>query len=94
VWNSSTQAARSAWKAMGRLDGAELEASGGRRYRAGDLVVALAPSADPAVVTSERGRVLHVDPDAAGMTVHLDTAESSAWPASSWPPTGWPTATP
>ncbi|MGH9104944.1 MAG: AAA family ATPase [Acidimicrobiales bacterium] len=37
------RAARAVWDRRGRLSGPELEAPGGRRYRAGDRVVTLAP---------------------------------------------------
>jgi hypothetical protein len=45
------------------LDGPELIAPGGRRYRAGDRVVTLAPGANGALVTSERAIVEAVDVD-------------------------------
>jgi hypothetical protein len=56
------QAARTAWEAMGKLSGPELEAPGGRRYRAGDRVVALAPGPGGAWATSQRAEVCSVDP--------------------------------
>ena len=49
--------------AAGGITGPEIEAPGGRRYAAGDLVVALAPSGDRRFVTSERGIVTGVGPD-------------------------------
>src|SRR6185369_6314219 len=49
------QAARARWEAARRLSGPELEAPGGRRYRAGDRIVTLAPGHDGQIVTSERG---------------------------------------
>jgi len=52
--------ARAAWAGMGQLIGPELEAPGGRRYRAGDLVVMLAPGPQDAWVTSERARITTV----------------------------------
>jgi len=52
--------ARAAWARMGQLIGPELEAPGGRRYRAGDLVVMLAPGPRGAWVTSERARITAV----------------------------------
>ena len=49
--------------AAGAITGPEIEAPGGRRYAAGDLVVALAPSGDGRFVTSERGTVTGVGSD-------------------------------
>jgi conjugative relaxase-like TrwC/TraI family protein len=49
----------------GRITGPELEAPGGRRYAAGDLVVALAPGEQGRYVTSQRGTVLSVREGAA-----------------------------
>ncbi len=37
------RAARAVWGKLGRLSGPELEAPGGRRYRAGDRVITLSP---------------------------------------------------
>ncbi|MGH9107797.1 MAG: MobF family relaxase [Acidimicrobiales bacterium] len=54
--------AREAWEGLGRLSGPEVEAPGGRRYRAGDKVVALAPGPRGAWATSERAVVTSVDP--------------------------------
>lgn len=54
----------------GRISGPELEAPGGRRYAAGDLVVALAPGDDGRYTTSQRGTVLSVRDDVA--TVRFD----------------------
>jgi hypothetical protein len=56
------QAARTAWDGMGKLSGPELEAPGGRRYRAGDRVIALAPGPAGAWATSQRAVVCSVDP--------------------------------
>ncbi len=64
--------AREAWAAMGRLGRAEPDAPGGRRYAAGDLVVALAPAANGAVVTSQRGVVTGAYPEGAALDVRLD----------------------
>lgn len=55
------QAAREVWEKLGRLSGPELEAPGGRRYRAGDRVITLSPGPDGAWVTSERAVVASVD---------------------------------
>ena len=49
--------------AAGAITGPEIEAPGGRRYAAGDLVVALAPSGEGRFVTSERGTVTAVGSD-------------------------------
>jgi conjugative relaxase-like TrwC/TraI family protein len=64
--------ARQAWARMGRLEGPEVEAPGGRRYAAGDLVVALAPAANGSVVTSQRGIVVGVHPGPVALDVRLD----------------------
>ena len=62
------RAARAVWAKLGRLYGAELEAPGGRRYRAGDRVVTLAPGPDGAWVTSQRAVVTAVDTEARTLT--------------------------
>ena len=54
------QRARQRLTAAGVVRGPELEAPGGRRYAAGDCVVALAPSGDDRWVTSQRGSVTRV----------------------------------
>lgn len=64
--------ARARMAADGRLSGPELTAPGGRRYAAGDCIVTLAPGADGRLVTSERGRVLAVDPGAGTLTACMD----------------------
>jgi hypothetical protein len=56
------RAAREAWRELGKLSGPELEAPGGRRYRAGDRVITLAPGPGGAWVTSQRALVTSVDP--------------------------------
>jgi ATP-dependent exoDNAse (exonuclease V) alpha subunit len=56
------QAARTAWEAMGHLSGPELEVPGGRRYRAGDRVIALLPGPSGAWANSQRAVVSSVDP--------------------------------
>jgi ATP-dependent exoDNAse (exonuclease V) alpha subunit len=63
--------ARTAWAADGRLNGPELEAPGGRRYAAGDRIVALPPGAGGAIV-SERGTVTVVDPDRCRLVAQMD----------------------
>ena len=62
------RAARAVWGKLGRLSGPELEAPGGRRFRAGDRVVTLAPGPDGAWVTSQRAVVTFVDPEARTLT--------------------------
>jgi len=56
--------AREAWERVGGLSGPQLEAPGGRRYRAGDRVITLAPGSGGAWVTSQRAVVTSVDPGA------------------------------
>ena len=56
------QEARMAWGEMGQLSGPEIEAPGGRRYRSGDRVIALAPGPGGAWATSQRAVVSSVDP--------------------------------
>ncbi|MGH9008391.1 MAG: ATP-dependent DNA helicase [Acidimicrobiia bacterium] len=58
--------------AEGRLSGPKLTAPGGRHYAAGDRIVTLAPGADGQLVTSERGRVLEVDPRAGTLAARMD----------------------
>ena len=62
------RAARAVWGRLGRLSGPELEAPGGRRYRAGDRVVTLSPGPDGAWVTSQRAVVTSVDTEARVLT--------------------------
>ena len=64
--------ARARMATAGRVSGPELTAPGGRRYAAGDRIVTLAPGADGRLVTSERGRVLAVDPGAGTFTARMD----------------------
>jgi hypothetical protein len=66
------QAARVRWEAARRLSGPELEAPGGRRYRAGDRIVTLAPGHDGQIVTSERGTVLSVNPASGELVAWMD----------------------
>ena len=54
------RAARAVWAKLGRLSGPELEAPGGRRFRAGDRVVTLAPGPDGAWVTSQVAKRLRL----------------------------------
>ncbi len=65
------QLGREAYEERGWLAGPEITAPGGRRYRAGDRVVALAPVAGQ-VVTSEVGTVESVDAANGSLTVLLD----------------------
>lgn len=62
---------RAHWDRAGRLTGPELQASGGRGYRAGDRVVTLAPSDDRSLVTSTRATVVAVEPDKHALTIEL-----------------------
>ena len=64
--------AREMMAATQRLSGPELEAPGGARYAAGDRVVALAPGGRGQVVTSERGVVVSVDPEAKRLVARMD----------------------
>ena len=54
--------ARQVWEKLGQLSGPELEAPGGRRYRAGDRVITLSPGPRGAWVNSQRAVVQSVDP--------------------------------
>ncbi len=58
------RAAREAWQRLGKLSGPELEAPGGRSYRAGDRVITLAPGPGGTWVTSQRAVVVSVEPAA------------------------------
>jgi conjugative relaxase-like TrwC/TraI family protein len=59
--------ARLVWEELGNLSGPELEAEGGRRYRAGDRVVTLSPGPGGAWLTSQRAVVSSVDPVAGSL---------------------------
>ncbi len=61
-------AARTAWDRLGRLVGPELEAPGGRSYRAGDRVLMLTPGPAGAWVTSEHATVVAVNFHAGSLT--------------------------
>jgi hypothetical protein len=60
--------ARRLWETAGLLSGPELTAPGGRRYRAGDRVITLAPGPQGAWVTSQAAQVTAVDPQAQQLT--------------------------
>jgi hypothetical protein len=60
--------AREVWEKLGKLSGPEIEAPGGRCYRAGDRVITLAPGPDGAWVTSQRAVVSSVDPVSRSLT--------------------------
>jgi ATP-dependent exoDNAse (exonuclease V) alpha subunit len=62
------EVAREVWEKLGKLSGPEIEAPGGRRYRAGDRVITLAPGPDGAWVTSQRAVVSSVDPVSRSLT--------------------------
>ena len=78
--------ARQAWARLGGLVGPEIEAPGGRRYRAGDRVVMLSPGPRGAWVTSDRAMVSAVwlstgeieAVTADGRTLRLSRAETAA----------------
>jgi conjugative relaxase-like TrwC/TraI family protein len=63
--------AREAIAQAGRLVGPELQVAA-NTYQAGDRIVTLAPSAHGQLVTSQRGQVVGVDPDAGSLTVRMD----------------------
>jgi ATP-dependent exoDNAse (exonuclease V) alpha subunit len=65
------QLARDAYESRGWLAGTELVAPGGRRYRAGDRVVTLAPLPGR-TVTSETGTIEHVFTDDASLGVRME----------------------
>jgi hypothetical protein len=58
----------------GQLIGPELQVTG-NVYQAGDRIVTLAPSAHGQLVTSQRGRVTAVHPDAGSLTVQTDDGQ-------------------
>jgi conjugative relaxase-like TrwC/TraI family protein len=61
--------AREVIEEAGMLQGPEIRAPGGRRYRAGDRVVLLAPVNEAGLVTSERARVVAVDERQVSLTL-------------------------
>ena len=63
--------ARAAMAEAGRLWGPELRVDS-NVYQAGDQVVTLAPSAHGQLVTSQRGEVVSVDPEAGKLRVSMD----------------------
>ncbi len=65
-------AARNVWNERGRLSGPEIKAPGGRRYRAGDRIVTLAPGAKGQIVTSERGTITSVNTVDGSMRARMD----------------------
>ncbi len=62
------QTARRLWEQAGLLSGPELTAPGGRRYRAGDRIITLAPGPRGAWVTSQAAHVTAVDPQRQQLT--------------------------
>ena len=66
------RAGREVWEQLGKLSGPELEAPGGRRYRAGDRVVTLAPGPHRAWATSEKAIVSSVDPATQSLIARTD----------------------
>jgi len=69
--------ARQAMQWAGRLTGPELQVAG-NTYQAGDRIVTLAPSAHVQLVTSQRGQVVGIDPDAGSLTVRMDDGRTHA----------------
>jgi hypothetical protein len=59
----------------GRLRGPELVCPGGRGYRAGDHVIALAPAPNGSLVTSQRGTVESVDPERRALVIRTDDGQ-------------------
>ncbi len=89
--------ARESMAAEKRISGPELAAPGGARYAAGDRIVTLAPGADGKVVTSERGMVFLVDPEAQRLVARMDDGREQvfeheeqlgnrSWPTAMRPP--------
>jgi conjugative relaxase-like TrwC/TraI family protein len=64
--------ARDQARTLGWLTGPDMHTSEGRYFAVGDLVVTLAPNYRGQLVTSERARVVAVDPDAQSLTVETD----------------------
>jgi conjugative relaxase-like TrwC/TraI family protein len=60
--------ARRLYETAGLLSGPELTAPGGRRYRAGDRIITLAPGPQGAWVTSQAAQVTAVDPHTQQLT--------------------------
>ncbi len=73
--------AREQMAAAGALSGPELTAPGGAAYRAGDRVVALAPGRGGQVVTSERGVVVSVDPEACCLVARMGDGREQVFEA-------------
>jgi ATP-dependent exoDNAse (exonuclease V) alpha subunit len=69
--------AQEAMRQVGGLTGPELQVVG-NRYQAGDRIVTLAPSAHGQLVTSQRGQVVGVDPDAGSLTLRMDDGRTHA----------------
>jgi conjugative relaxase-like TrwC/TraI family protein len=67
------QRARTRWAAAGRLQGPEI-AIAGRRYAAGDRILALAPHHPAGVVTSQRGTITAVDDH--GLSARMDNGQT------------------
>ncbi len=74
------EAGREAFSDRGLLTGPELKAPGGRRYRAGDRIVTLAPGARGEIVTSERGTVTSVDVEGGSMRARMDDGRLQHFP--------------
>jgi conjugative relaxase-like TrwC/TraI family protein len=66
----------------GWLTGPDLEAPDGRGYAVGDLVVTLAPNHEGELVTSQRGRVVAINPRAMTLTMLTDDGRRVTLPGS------------
>jgi len=75
------KAGREVWADRGRLSGPEIEAPGGRLYRAGDRIVTLAPGAHGQIVTSERGTVTSVNIADGSLRARMDDGRLQLFPA-------------
>ncbi len=62
-------------RAAGHLGDTSVDANGGRRYSAGDHVVALAPDPDRRFVTSQRGTVTAIDKTTGTITVDFNSGQ-------------------
>ena len=79
---------------MGNLSGPTLTAPGGAAYAAGDRIATVAPGARGQLVTSERGSVASVDPEAGPSSPPRTTEGPKTSPGRTAEPTAWPTAAP
>lgn len=63
-------------RAAGKVGETSVEVPGGRRYSAGDRVIALTPDPDRRFVTSQRGTVTDIDPKRQAATTRFDGADA------------------